>query len=278
MENRGYPEWINNVVLNALPSFSNLKDLSLSGLGQAFMSGTGLTGFDQLGNLQKLRLSGLDCVRDKLSDVSLNISKAVSRSPQLTTLDLSAPGADFSPIWNILRTENIHITDFTTSSVTHEMFRYFSSYSRLKRLRTLVYLSCIASEEGKWGFNPSNSGVLSHMPRLETLNTSVKMADLRQNGETVELLLDAIPNLPSLASIYFSPSRIRVSRTVHSSAFDAHYTEYSQRIQKIMRAYRSAVPLHLVVSQGRGGSNRNTNPMRKVSGGVMRRFLSPIRG
>ncbi|KAF7333808.1 hypothetical protein MVEN_02337700 [Mycena venus] len=117
------------------------------------------------------------------------------------------------------------------------MLRYLSSYSGLTRLtvqgavsevpseelaladtfflsvlskhaETLVYLSCSATLEGKWGFTPSSSDVLSRMPRLETLTTSVNMADMRENGDTVELLLDAIPNLPSLTSISISPSTV----------------------------------------------------------------------
>ncbi|KAJ7753625.1 hypothetical protein DFH07DRAFT_510124 [Mycena maculata] len=280
-ESHDYPEWINNIVLDALPSFSNLNDLSLSGDLHAVMSRTGLQGFGRLGNFHKLMLSGTDYVHDKVSaNGSLEIYKAISRSPQLTTLHLSAANADFSPAWNILCTESIHITDLTASPVTHEMLRYLSSYSGLTRLtvngpardvsqpdelaladafflsaltkhaETLVHLSCSASIEGTWGFTPSNSDVLSRMPRLKTLMTSVNMADLRQNGDTVEILLDAIPNLPSLTSIIISPSTLRVSRPVCGGFFANHRIRTSQRIRQIMRAYRSAVPLHLVVNAG----------------------------
>jgi hypothetical protein len=123
-ESHDYPEWINNIVLDALPSFSNLNDLSLSSDLHAVMLRTGLQGFSQLGNFHKLMLSGTDYVRDKVSaDGSLKIYKAISWSPQLTTLHLSASSTDFSPVWNILCTESIHITDLTASPVTHEMLR-----------------------------------------------------------------------------------------------------------------------------------------------------------
>ncbi|KAJ6529283.1 hypothetical protein B0H19DRAFT_1083039 [Mycena capillaripes] len=300
-ERHGYPEWINDIVIDALPSFSDLNDLSLSGDLHAVMSRTGLQVFDQLGNFHKLRLSGTDYVRDKVSaKVSLKIYKAISRSPQLTTLYLSAPSADFSAVWNILRTESIHITDFTASTVTHEMLCYLSSYSGLTRLtvegavsevpseelaladafflsalskhaETLVHLSCSASIEGKWGLTPSNSDVLSRM-------TSVHMADLGQNGDTVELLLDAIPNLPSLATIIIVPSRLRVSRPVCGGFFENHRIKTSQRIRQIMRAYRSAVPLHLVVDAGYRRFEPKLKSDEEGEWWGIRRFLTPVGG
>ncbi|KAJ7690526.1 hypothetical protein B0H17DRAFT_983138, partial [Mycena rosella] len=101
----------------------------------------------------------------------------------LARLTVNGPARDVSP------PEELALADvFFLSALT-------------KYAETLVHLSCSASVEGKWGFTPSNSDVLSRMPRLKTLMTSVNMADLRQNGDTVELLLDAIPNLPSLTSI-----------------------------------------------------------------------------
>ncbi|KAF7368273.1 hypothetical protein MVEN_00148300 [Mycena venus] len=280
-ERQGYPGWINETILSALPSFPLLNDLSLSGDLRGLMARTALHGFDRLGGLCKLKLSGYDWIQDGIStEASLKISKALSRSPCLTALEVSITGIDLSPIWNTLRTEKIYLEELNTSSVTRDMICYLCSYSGLIRLilmgpsidvppaedlslsdlffitalpkhaDSLVELSCVATVEGQWGFNSKNAHLLWRLVRLQSLTTSVNWADIHDSGDTVELLLDAIPNLPSLSSLSIIGSTLRVPYPIYEGFFENHRLKLSKRIRVIMRSYRTITRPRIVVNAG----------------------------